>query len=89
MLRGYCKYLLQTGVPILPGYVEGTFARYPLLARLLWSSCSKPASIRHRPTKARTTSPPASQLKAHFDVLAAGDEGHPEGAQDRGRRPQG
>ncbi|KAG0927734.1 hypothetical protein G6F31_017948 [Rhizopus arrhizus] len=35
MLRGYCKYLLQTGVPFSQAYVEGTFARYPLLARLL------------------------------------------------------
>ena len=35
MLRGYCKYLLQVGVPFSQSYVEGTFARYPLLVRLL------------------------------------------------------
>ncbi|TWI03751.1 glutamate dehydrogenase [Luteimonas cucumeris] len=35
MLRGYCKYLLQVGVPFSQSYVEATFARYPLLARLL------------------------------------------------------
>jgi len=35
MLRGYCKYLLQTGVPFSQAYVEATFARYPLLVRLL------------------------------------------------------
>ena len=35
MLRGYCKYLLQTGVPFSQSYIEATFARYPLLARLL------------------------------------------------------
>ncbi|NUS60468.1 MAG: NAD-glutamate dehydrogenase, partial [Lysobacter sp.] len=35
MLRGYCKYLLQTGVPFSQSYVEATFSRYPLLARLL------------------------------------------------------
>ncbi|WP_084499971.1 NAD-glutamate dehydrogenase domain-containing protein [Luteimonas mephitis] len=35
MLRGYCKYLLQVGVPFSQSYVEETFARYPLLARLL------------------------------------------------------
>ncbi len=58
MLRGYCKYLLQTGVPFSQAYVEGTFARYPLLA-VCWSSCSKPASIRPPATRARTTSPPA------------------------------
>jgi glutamate dehydrogenase len=35
MLRGYCKYLLQVGVPFSQSYVEATFARYPILARLL------------------------------------------------------
>ncbi|QBN87343.1 NAD-glutamate dehydrogenase [Xanthomonas oryzae pv. oryzae] len=35
LLRGYCKYLLQTAVPFSQAYVEATFTRYPLLARLL------------------------------------------------------
>ncbi len=35
MLRAYCKYLLQVGVPFSQAYVEGTFARYPIIARLL------------------------------------------------------
>ncbi len=35
MLRAYCKYLLQLGVPFSQSYVEETFARYPILARLL------------------------------------------------------
>ncbi|GAB3384227.1 NAD-glutamate dehydrogenase [Lysobacter fragariae] len=35
VLRGYCKYLLQVGVPFSQSYVEATFARYPVLARLL------------------------------------------------------
>jgi len=35
MLRAYCKYLLQTGVPFSQSYVESTFNRYPLLVRLL------------------------------------------------------
>ena len=35
MLRAYCKFLLQVGVPFSQAYVEQTFARYPLLARLL------------------------------------------------------
>ena len=35
MLRGYCKYLLQVGVPFSQAYMEATLARYPLLARLL------------------------------------------------------
>ena len=35
MLRGYSKYLMQVGVPFSQAYVEETFARYPLLTRLL------------------------------------------------------
>ncbi len=35
MLRGYCKYLLQTGVPFSQTYMEATLNRYPLIARLL------------------------------------------------------
>ena len=35
MLRAYCKYLMQIGVPFSQSYVEETFARYPLLSRLL------------------------------------------------------
>ncbi|MCM2335893.1 MAG: NAD-glutamate dehydrogenase [Pseudomonas sp.] len=35
VLRAYCKYLLQIGVPFSQSYVEQTFACYPLLARLM------------------------------------------------------
>ncbi len=35
MLRGYCKYLLQTGVPFSQSYMEETLNRYPAIAGLL------------------------------------------------------
>ncbi len=35
MLRGYCKYLLQTGVPFSQAYMEQTLSSYPLAARIL------------------------------------------------------
>jgi glutamate dehydrogenase len=35
MLRAYGKYIQQVGVPFSQAYVEETFNRYPLLARLL------------------------------------------------------
>ncbi len=35
LLRSYCKYLLQVGVPFSQAYVETTLSRYPLLSRLL------------------------------------------------------
>jgi len=35
LLRAYCKYLMQTGVPFSQSYMEDTLCRNPLLARLL------------------------------------------------------
>jgi glutamate dehydrogenase len=35
MLRGYCKYLLQTGVTFSQSYMEETLNRYPSIAGLL------------------------------------------------------
>ncbi|MDH5833784.1 NAD-glutamate dehydrogenase [Luteimonas kalidii] len=35
LLRGYARYLQQAGVPFSQSYVEDTFARNPLIARLL------------------------------------------------------
>jgi glutamate dehydrogenase len=35
VLRGVCKYLLQTGVPFSQSYMEETLNRYPLIAGLL------------------------------------------------------
>ena len=35
VLRGYCKYLLQTGVPFSQSYMEQTVASYPAIAGLL------------------------------------------------------
>ncbi|WP_166207538.1 NAD-glutamate dehydrogenase [Cognatiluteimonas telluris] len=35
MLRAYCKYLQQVGVPFSQAYVEQTLSHYPVLARLL------------------------------------------------------
>ena len=35
MLRAYCKYLLQTGMPFSQAYMEETLCKYPLHTRLL------------------------------------------------------
>jgi len=35
VLRAYCKYLLQTGVPFSMNYMTETLARHPAIARLL------------------------------------------------------
>ncbi len=38
LLRAYCKYLLQTGVPFSQAYMEDTLARHPVIVRLLVES---------------------------------------------------
>src|SRR5690606_21434190 len=74
MLRGYCKYLLQTGVPFYQAYVEQTFQHYPRLARLmveLFEARVDPATGNE--SKVQIAEGQAS-LKAALDVLASGDE---------------
>lgn len=74
MLRGYCKYLLQTGVPFSQSYVEQTFQHYPLLARLLvelFEARFDPSTGSE--SKAEIAAGQA-RLKAALEVLAAGDE---------------
>ncbi len=60
MLRGYCKYLLQVGVPFSQSYVEGTFARYPLLVRLLVELFEARFDPSHRQREQGARSRPAS-----------------------------
>ncbi|GAB4188740.1 MAG: NAD-glutamate dehydrogenase [Wenzhouxiangellaceae bacterium] len=35
MLRAYCRYLLQTGLPLSQAYMEETLGKHPLISRLL------------------------------------------------------
>ncbi|MDO5504741.1 MAG: NAD-glutamate dehydrogenase [Pseudoxanthomonas suwonensis] len=58
VLRCYGKYLQQVGVPFSQSYVEQTFARYPLLARLvvaLFEARFDPALDGRSARKVRTT----------------------------------
>ncbi len=73
MLRAYCKYLMQIGVPFSQSYVEATFARYPLLARLMveyFEARFDPAAGRGGAADKRAAEAFAVQLAG----LAAGDE---------------
>ncbi|HBK46539.1 MAG TPA: glutamate dehydrogenase, partial [Xanthomonadaceae bacterium] len=74
LLRGYCKYLLQTGVPFSQSYVETTFSHYPLLARLLvelFEARFDPATGTE--SKAQIAEGQA-RFRAQLELLAAGDE---------------
>lgn len=74
LLRGYCKYLLQTATPFSQAYVEATFTRYPLLARLLvelFEARFDPSTGGE--TKAQILAG-QERLREQLSVLAAGDE---------------
>lgn len=74
MLRGYCKYLMQTGVPFSQSYVEETLNRYPLLARLLvelFEARFDPATGRESKAEIRAGQ---ERFAAQLRVLAQGDE---------------
>src|SRR5690606_26016637 len=72
LLRGYWKYLLQTGVPFSQGSVEQTLARYPLPARLLvelFEARFDPASLNATQLRAAQ-----QRLADQLRPLARGDE---------------
>ena len=72
LLRGYWKYLLQTGVPFSQGSVEQTLARYPLLARLLVELFE--ARFDPAPAGAAQVRAARQQLADQLRPLARGDE---------------
>jgi glutamate dehydrogenase len=73
MLRAYCKYLLQIGVPFSQNYVEATFARYPILARLmteLFEARFDPATGRESKAEIKAG---AERFRSQLTALAGGD----------------
>lgn len=74
VLRAYCKYLLQVGVPFSQSYMEATLARYPLLARLLielFEARFDPATGQE---SAAEIEQGMQRFGAQLQALAAGDE---------------
>lgn len=74
MLRGYCKYLLQVGVPFSQSYVEETLNRYPLLARLLvelFEGKFDPATGRESKAEIKSG---MERFTRQLQALARGDE---------------
>ena len=73
MLRGYCKYLMQVGVPFSQSYVEETLVRYPLLARLLvelFEARFDPRTGRETDAEVAAGS---TRFRAQLENLAGGD----------------
>jgi len=74
VLRAYCKYLLQIGVPFSQNYMEATLARYPLLARLLielFEARFHPATGQESRSEIEAG---VERLRAQLHALAGGDE---------------
>ncbi|MGH8032087.1 MAG: NAD-glutamate dehydrogenase, partial [Luteimonas sp.] len=73
MLRGYCKYLMQVGVPFSQAYVEETFARYPLLARLLVELFEARFDPRTGHESKADVASGAARFSAQLGALSGGD----------------
>jgi len=74
MLRAYSKYLQQVGVPFSQSYVEETFNRYPVLARLmveLFEARFDPTTGKESKAEVKAGS---ERLRRQFERLAGGDE---------------
>jgi len=72
MLRGYCKYLLQTGVPFSQTYMEATLNRYPLIARLLvelFESRFDPAHSAGKGGKGSINEAAREKLRAELEAI--------------------
>ena len=74
MLRGYCKYLLQVGVPFSQAYVEDTLGRYPLLARLLVEVFEARFDPRTGHESRAQIDAGAEALATQLQALSSGDE---------------
>ncbi|MGG6461370.1 NAD-glutamate dehydrogenase [Solilutibacter silvestris] len=74
MLRAYCKYLMQLGVPFSQSYVEATFARYPLLARLLVEYFEARFDPNTGKESKAEIAAGAKTFAAQIDALCGGDE---------------
>ncbi|HSM10523.1 MAG TPA: NAD-glutamate dehydrogenase, partial [Lysobacter sp.] len=74
MLRAYCKYLQQVGVPFSQAYVEETFHRYPLLARLLVELFEARFDPRTGSESKAEITAGVAQLREQLASLAHGDE---------------
>ncbi|HST43593.1 MAG TPA: NAD-glutamate dehydrogenase, partial [Luteimonas sp.] len=75
MLRGYCKYLMQVGVPFSQSYVEATLTRYPLLARLLVELFEARFDPRTGRESDEEVADGSARFRAQLETLAAGEAG--------------
>jgi glutamate dehydrogenase len=80
VLRGYCKYLLQTGVPFSQSYMEETLNRYPALAGLLVELFEAGFDPRRENADAATLDAARARLSGELKTLVADSvlKAHPQ-----------
>jgi len=74
VLRAYCRYLLQTGVPFSQAYMERTLARYPKLARILWTLFVTRFDPTLRESRAKVSDRLRRQMESALQDVASLDE---------------
>jgi len=95
LLRAYCKYLLQTGVPFSQAYMEDAMMRHSLIARVLVELFEARLDPARHEEKKSDRDRAARDLRATLDVLAGEDapqfvaEAVDEIVKARARKPEG
>ncbi|MFC3129196.1 NAD-glutamate dehydrogenase [Coralloluteibacterium stylophorae] len=74
MLRGYSKYLLQTGVPFSQAYMEQTLVDYPLAARVLAELFAARFDPGHAAPERREMEPCRKALQAELESIASPEQ---------------
>ncbi len=82
VLRGYAKYLLQTGVPFSQTYMEETLVRYPMVARLLVELFESRFAPERAEAQAARSASVGESLKRVLSGLAEADQVALAGAID-------
>jgi len=70
LLRAFCKYLVQTGMPFSQTYMEDTLSNHPLLSRLLVELFEARLEPARDDENGRARTNAANRLKATFETLA-------------------
>jgi glutamate dehydrogenase len=81
VLRAYCRYLLQTGVPFSQAYMERALAANPAIAAGLvrlfearLDPAAQPARGARSAARAKSSEETAAQIRASLDAVASLDE---------------
>jgi glutamate dehydrogenase len=72
VLRAYCKYLLQTGIPFSASYMSETLVRHPAIASLLIELFEALFDPDREITNKRRAAQTSKQIRRRFEALVGG-----------------